>query len=697
MATTGITIKPVIELDQDKCCNCHRCISVCPVKFCNDGSSGTVTINHELCIGCGACINACIHGARTGIDDFPQFLADLKAGKKIIAIVAPAVSANFFGKDLEINGWLKSIGVKAVFDVSFGAELTTKSYVEDFKRNNPKLMISQPCPALVTYIETYKPALIKYLAKSDSPMSHTVKMIRHYYTQYKDCRIAAISPCFAKKREFEENKTCDYNVTMKSIDTYFAEQHINLSSFPKVDYDNPPAERGVLYSTPGGLMRTAERFIPGIVTQTRKVEGNPEVIDYLSHLESCLAKGQMPSYKLVDCLYCGKGCNEGGGTTNHEMALDEKERYVELRANERRTTWKTKSGTATAHGIKKINKILDQYWEPNLYTRSYTNRGNVYSQYIKEPTNQQLNEVFHLLGKDTEQKRRINCQACGYDSCNQMAIAIFNNLNRPQDCRFYVQNRADSLKDEFKVELSGSVSKVTSKSIEMLKTTEEDMSFLMGETHKMEGAVHQSSSAVEEMIGNVRSIADIIERNFTAVQKLEAATHEGKQNLNEVKNLVEVIENESKSLMEMSNMVGKIASQTNLLAMNAAIEAAHAGSLGAGFAVVADEIRKLAEDSSKQSRQISEALKRIKGMIDNTYEKTGKAQNEFGNVVSLAGEVKDRETEIQTAMREQDKGGSQVLSSLDTMQSGMDAVMDAAQKLQRNTDVVINAISNIEL
>ncbi|MBR1613999.1 MAG: 4Fe-4S binding protein, partial [Treponema sp.] len=77
-------IKPVVFVDESKCCNYHRCISVCPVKYCNDGSSGTVKINHELCIGCGACIEACIHGARYGIDDTDEFFSDLKAGKKII-------------------------------------------------------------------------------------------------------------------------------------------------------------------------------------------------------------------------------------------------------------------------------------------------------------------------------------------------------------------------------------------------------------------------------------------------------------------------------------------------------------------------------------------------------------------------------------------------------------------------------------
>ncbi len=687
------SIKPVIAIDETKCCNCHRCISVCPVKFCNDGSSGTVVLNHELCIGCGACIEACIHGARTGIDDTTLFFNDLKAGKKIIAIVAPAVAANFFGKTLEINSWLKSIGVKAVFDVSFGAELTTKSYVEEFKKNNPKLMLAQPCPALVTFIETYKPELVKYLARSDSPMAHTVKMIRKYYPQYNDYKIAAISPCFAKRREFDENKTCDYNVTMKSLDTYFVENGINLNSFPKTQYDNPPAERAVLYSTPGGLMRTAERFVPGISAITRKIEGNPEIIEFLSHLEECVKKGEFPEYILVDCLYCGKGCNQGGGTT-HNLTLKEKESYVEKRALENRKLWKTKG---TAWSLKKLNNTINKYWQPGLYDRNYANRTDVLPMFIKEPSVAELDSIFHQMGKDTELKRKINCQACGYESCHQMAVAIYNKLNAPHNCHFYVQDRAASLKDEFKQELNTSVSQVTNKSVDMLKTTEKDMDSLMNQTANMSTNVSASSSVIEQMISNVKSIANIIQENFDSVQKLETATLQGNERISEVNKLVEIIENESANLMGMSNMVGKIASQTNLLAMNAAIEAAHAGDVGAGFAVVADEIRKLAEDSSKQSKQIGEVLTRIKDMIDSAFEKTGKAQEELNMVADLAGNVKTRENSIKNSMEEQNEAGARVLDGLEHMRSGVDSVIKAAKELKANTDIVVDSISNIQL
>ena len=85
----------IIEVSKEKCVNCHQCIAVCPVKMCNDGSGEYVTINSNMCIGCGNCIKACTHNARIGIDDFAKFVNDLRQGQRLVAVVAPAIAANF--------------------------------------------------------------------------------------------------------------------------------------------------------------------------------------------------------------------------------------------------------------------------------------------------------------------------------------------------------------------------------------------------------------------------------------------------------------------------------------------------------------------------------------------------------------------------------------------------------------------------
>lgn len=267
----SFNLKPVIKIDQEKCVNCHACIAACPVKFCIDATSDHVSINHEMCIGCAQCIDACTHDARLPIDDMAEFLAALSREEKIVAVVAPAVASSFPGKYLRLNGWLKSIGIQKMFDVSFGAELTVKSYLEYVKANKPALVISQPCPAAVTYIQIYRPELIPHLAPADSPMVHTLKMVREYFPEFKNHKTLVISPCIAKRREFDETGYGDFNVTIKSIDAYLKEKSVDLGRFPEMDFDNPPAERAVLFSTPGGLLKTAERDMPGIGNRTRKI------------------------------------------------------------------------------------------------------------------------------------------------------------------------------------------------------------------------------------------------------------------------------------------------------------------------------------------------------------------------------------------------------------------------------------------
>lgn len=426
----------IVEIDTTKCVNCHKCISVCPVKYCNDGSGDYINLNHDMCIGCGNCIKACTHQARTIVDDFSSFIKDITNGHKMVAFAAPSVVSNWPGQYLRFNGWLKSLGIDAVFDVSFGAELTTRSIVHECSSNNSDIFISQACPVAVSYIQIYLPELIPYLFPVDSPMVHSMKMVREFFPKYKDHRFAIISPCIAKKREFSESGVGDYNITFISIMNYLKKNGVDLARYPEISYDGPSAERGVMFPTPGGLTATVQRDMPDFIHSARKIEGAPEVYEYLKQIRDRIQKDVFDHKLVIDCLNCGLGCNGGTGTKNITALIDEIDRHIINRRNEVERQHRSAGFLKGSKAEKEFFNNLKKYWNEKLYCRSFIDMRENYA--IVIPTPDQLKEIYVEMKKFSETDF-YNCSSCGYGTCENMAIAIFNNLNRPQNCHYFQQ------------------------------------------------------------------------------------------------------------------------------------------------------------------------------------------------------------------------------------------------------------------
>ncbi|MGL4981977.1 MAG: methyl-accepting chemotaxis protein [Treponemataceae bacterium] len=685
------TSTPVIAVNKETCTSCHCCIAVCPAKFCNDASGDYVSVNSDLCLGCGACIDECHNKSRTGIDDADAFFEAMHDRKPFIAIVAPAIAASFDGKMLEFNDWLHQNGAKAIFDVSFGAELTVKSYMEYMKDKSPDLVIAQPCPAIVTYFEIYQPNMLEHLSPGDSPMQHTMKMIRNFFPEYDEYKILVVSPCYAKRREFDETGYGDYNVTINSFLSYFEKHSISLDNYQPRPYDGPQAERAVLFSSPGGLMRTAERFSPGISSKIRKIEGPSEVYHYFQGLERPDGDYSRSRYKLIDCLNCTAGCNGGTGTMNHRKYLDDLESPVEDRCDEACKLHNTTPGRKEKAGKKKLDALINSYWKPRLYDRKYHDRSDVYKNSVKMPTQAELNELYIKMQKFDKQDF-LECQACGYASCEEMTIAIFNGTNKFDNCRHYSEK---VLREKSKRELADKMNEVINSVVQKLETTVNQIGSLAEKSIDMSSCVVESSSSIEEMVSNIYSIKSVLDKNAETVVELGKISAEGKEGLTVVTNQIAQIAEESQGLVEASSIIQSIASQTNLLAMNAAIEAAHAGDFGRGFAVVADEIRKLAENSGQQAKTISSVLKQTKTRIEQTSELSTEERKRFDQLAGLAEKVRDQEQLIHGAIQEQSAGGKIVLEALSRMNDLTTAVKDNSNELNSTSNTIMTEIKQL--
>ncbi|MDR2071859.1 MAG: bacteriohemerythrin [Spirochaetaceae bacterium] len=208
-------------------------------------------------------------------------------------------------------------------------------------------------------------------------------------------------------------------------------------------------------------------------------------------------------------------------------------------------------------------------------------------------------------------------------------------------------------------------------------------------------SVSQSSSAIEQMLANINSVARICQLNMENVERLAEASAVGRSGLREVAADIQEIALESAGLLEINGVIQNIASQTNLLSMNAAIEAAHAGEAGKGFAVVADEIRKLAENAAKQTKTIGTVLKKIANSIAVIQDAANGVLDKFGAIDTGVNTVLDQEEHIRNAMEEQTIGSKQILEAVERLNEITRKVKSSAGDMQKGSGAVIQEGKNL--
>jgi len=208
-------------------------------------------------------------------------------------------------------------------------------------------------------------------------------------------------------------------------------------------------------------------------------------------------------------------------------------------------------------------------------------------------------------------------------------------------------------------------------------------------------SIEDSAAAVEEMAANISSITRNLEQVDGYVDKLVDASERGRETIQLVTDRIAEVVDQSEHLQQANQLIASISAQTNLLAMNAAIEAAHAGEYGRGFAVVADEIRNLAENSARQSKIISGELKKTREYIGNVVTASAEAGEAFGSMKEMVNTVNDLETSVRDALREQERGGESVLENLQRMRDIGGTVNGGISEISTGSTTIVSEMTKL--
>jgi two-component system, NtrC family, sensor kinase len=406
----------VVSTIPERCKRCYCCVRECPANAIQI-QNGQAVVLSSRCVGCGNCLKVCTQGAKSVRDGIAPLLPELAAvdERERVAMLAPSFPAAFPSVDpLRVVGALRALGFTRVVEVAFGADLVSEAYREHAARSSDPV-ITTPCPAIVEYIEKYHPELIPNLAPIVSPMIAAGKVVCDRFGA--DALVVFIGPCVAKKLEvLDENVAgvIDEALTFDELIRLFAQACIDPATAEVSDFDEPRAHLGQIYPVSGGLLKSAGISSDVMDEQVIVVEGRQRCLNIINEI----AQGKVNS-KLIDILFC-EGCINGPGMSSPLNYFEKRECII---------SW-----------VKERNRQLDQAeWHDAVceyrhldFSRRYEDRQIV----ERAPEEHEIQRILLSMGKrDTVEQ--INCGACGYGSCRELAVAVAQGIAEKEMCLQY--------------------------------------------------------------------------------------------------------------------------------------------------------------------------------------------------------------------------------------------------------------------
>jgi signal transduction histidine kinase/Fe-S-cluster-containing hydrogenase component 2 len=415
-------MEQIVKTIETKCKRCYSCIRNCPVKAIRVENEQAHVIA-ERCIACGYCIKVCPQNAKQIKDGITQTLEFLSSGKQTIALIAPSFPAAFSVKPLQIVTGLLKLGFDKVYEVAFGADLVARDY-ENLQKQNRDLVISSPCPAVVNYIEKYRPELVPYLAPIVSPMIALGRAIKEHIAA--DAKQVFIGPCVAKKHEKDDpniGQVIDQVLTFEELETLFKHHDIELSCLAETEPSGPLPDTGMIFPVSGGLLKTGQMQNDILENDIIVTEGEDRVLDILTQ-----ATEHHIHARFLDLLFC-KGCINGPKMVNDYSMFARKEKIVDYLKQRR------------------LKNDPQKIQNDQRYRISTLRTFSAKSLSTPNPTQKDIENILRKTGKITPEDE-LNCGACGYNTCRDKAKAVYQGLAEAEMCLPYIIDKLERIQAE---------------------------------------------------------------------------------------------------------------------------------------------------------------------------------------------------------------------------------------------------------